>query len=83
MKKRDSKGRFSKSINEDIIQLTLDIPSFKKIILWALIFLIIFPWLMVISKFNIFQRMETFFDGMLKEKYEENSENGKKSGLFY
>ena len=83
MKKRDSNGRFIKEIKEGYTHLTVDLPSFKTIIIWILMLFIIFPWILIISKFNIFQKMENIFDSLLKEKSEEVSENGKKSGLFY
>ena len=88
MKKRDSNGRFLKNGTEDGTHLTFDIPSLKNIIIWIFIIFIIFPWILIISKLNIFQKMESFFDLLLKEKYEEVTEkevpeNGKKSGLFY
>ena len=84
MRKRDINGRFSKRANEDGIHLILDIPSFKTIIIWLFIIFIIFPWFLIISKFNIFQKIEYIFENLLKEKEtnEESSENGKK-GLFY
>ena len=83
MKKRDSKGRFSKNDFEENNNLTLTIPSFKTIITWISIILVLFPWIIIISKFNVFQRLESFFDILYNEGNEENVENGKKSGLFY
>ena len=41
------------------------------------------PWLIIISKFNVFQKLENIFDILYKERNEEIAENGKKSGLFY
>ena len=83
MKKRDSKGRFSKNDFEENNNLILTIPSFKTIITWISIILVLFPWIIIISKFNLFQRLESFFDILYNEGNEENVENGKKSGLFY
>ena len=83
MRKRDTNGRFSKTANEDGLHLTLDIHSFKTIIIWLFILFIIFPWILIISKFNIFQKIECIFENLLKENNEEGSENGKKGGLFY
>lgn len=83
MKKRDSKGRFSKNDFEENNNLILTIPSFKTIITWISIILVLFPWIIIISKFNVFQRLESFFDILYNEGNEENVENGKKSGLFY
>jgi len=83
MKKRDSKGRFSKNDCEENNNLILTIPSLKTIITWISIILVLFPWIIIISKFNLFQRLESFFDILYNEGNEENVENGKKSGLFY
>ena len=83
MKKRDSKGRFSKNDFEENNNLILTIPSFKTIITWISIILVLFPWIIIISKFNVFQRLESFFDILYNEGNEENVENGKRSGLFY
>ena len=83
MKKRDSNGRFTKNIEEGYFHLTLDLPNLKTIIVWILFTLIIFPWILVISKLNIFQKMELIFDNLVNNKVEEESENGKKGGIFY
>ena len=83
MKKRDSNGRFTKNNEEGYSHLTLDLPNLKTIIVWILFTLIIFPWILVISKLNIFQKMELIFDNLVKNKVEEESENGKKGGIFY
>ena len=83
MKKRDSNGRFTKNIEEGYSHLTLDLPNLKTIIVWILFTLIIFPWILVISKLNIFQKMELIFDNLVKNKVEEETENGKKGGIFY
>ena len=83
MKKRDSNGRITKNIEEGYSHLTLDLPNLKTILVWILFTLIIFPWILVISKFNIFQKMELIFNNLVTNKVEEESENGKKGGIFY
>ena len=83
MRKRDTNGRFSKLAYEDGLYLTLYMSSLKTIIIWLFILFIIFPWIFVISKFNIFQKIEFIFENLLKENNIEGSENGKKGGLFY
>ena len=87
MKKRDAKGRFSKNNDEDEKDnLILTIPTFKTIAKWISIILVLFPWIIIFSKFNIFQKLENIFDILYNERNEENTENvenGKKSGLFY
>ena len=83
MKKRDSKGRFSRNSDEEDNNLVLTLPSVKNIILWISIIFVLSPWLIIISKFNVFQKLENIFDILYKERNEEIAENGKKSGLFY
>ena len=83
MKKRDLKGRFLKNEDEERNILTLALPSLKVIITWMAIIFLIFPWLIIISKFNVFQKIEDIIENLLKENIEDSSENGKKSGLFY
>ena len=86
MKKRDAKGRFSKDDGDESNNLILTIPTFTTILKWITITLVLFPWIIIISKFNIFQKLEIIFDILYKERNEENAdnvENGKKSGLFY
>ena len=86
MKKRDAKGRFSKDDGDESNNLILTIPTFTTILKWISITLVLLPWLIIISKFNVFQKLEIIFDILYKERNEENAdnvENGKKSGLFY
>ena len=86
MKKKDAKGRFSKDDGDESNNLILTIPTFTTILKWISITLVLLPWLIIISKFNIFQKLEIIFDILYKERNEENAdnvENGKKSGLFY
>lgn len=83
MKKRDSKGRFSKNEYEENNNFTLAIPTFKSILKWISLIIVLFPWIIIISKFNLFEKMEEVFDFLYNERNEETTENGKKSGLFY
>ena len=81
MKSRDSKGRFSRS--QDTNYITLIIPSIKTVLFWICSFFIFFPWIIVISKIHLFQKIEEIFDMLLTERNEEASDNGKKGGIFY
>ena len=78
MKKRDSNGRFIKEIKEGYTHLAVDLPSFIIIIVWILILFIIFPWILIITKFNIFQKMDNIFDSLLKKNQKQFLKNGKK-----
>ena len=83
MKKRDSKGRFSKNEYEENNNFTLAISTFKSILKWISLIIVLFPWIIIIYKFNLFEKMEEVFDFLYNERNEETTENGKKSGLFY
>ena len=82
MKARDNKGRFIKNNDENYIQLS--IPSLKSIIVFSLIFLIFFPWLLIISKFHPLEKIENIFENIMGiNSANEESEASKKNGLFY
>lgn len=79
MKARDSQGRFAK---KDDSELILAFPSIKTLIYWISLLLIFLPWLAIISKFNLVQKIFQIFDSIFTEQVKENQE-GKKNGLFY
>ena len=82
MKARDNNGRFIKNNDENYIQLS--IPSLKSIIVFSLIFLIFFPWLLIISKFHPLEKIENIFENIMGiNSGNEESEAPKKNGLFY
>ena len=60
---RDSKGRFSKKTEEGF-KIIFDIPSIKRIIIWALLFGILLPWISIITKFEILNKLLSLFDLM-------------------
>ena len=80
---QDTKGRFSKKLEVERNYLALPISSLKAIIFWICSLIIFFPWIMAISKFKLFEKVETIYEYLLIGNNEENSENGKKSSLFY
>ena len=82
MKSRDTNGRFVKKTNEEN-QLTLIFPSLKSLLYWILMLFIFFPWIAIISKLNLFEKMKEILESLLISNNEESSDNGKKSGLFY
>ena len=77
---RDNKGRFKKA--EDGINLNLALPSLAKMILLSLIFIIIFPWIVIISKLELFGKIFSFFESIMI-KANGDPESSKKNGLFY
>lgn len=79
--KRDKKIRFSKSC-EDGLNITLGIPSIRKIVTYLIIAFILLPWVSILSKFNVLRKILDYFEFLLKIGNEEDS-NTKKNGLFY
>ena len=79
--KRDEKGRFSKSC-EDGLNITLGIPSIRKIVTYLIIAFILLPWLSILSKFHLLKKILDYFESLLKLGNEEDSTT-KKNGLFY
>jgi len=79
MKARDSKGRFSKK--KDDSELILAFPSPKTIINWIIILFIFFPWLVILSKFNLLERVLSLFDSLFK-KADEPTTDRKKMDYF-
>ena len=80
MKPRDFKGRFSRNQNSNCI--TLIMPSIKTVLFLICLLLILFPWIIVISKIHFFQKIEDILDMPLKEGNEEAPDNGKKEDYF-
>ena len=79
---RDDRGRFTKA-NEDRIKININFPSIKKIILWALIVLIIMPWISIIRRSDLPAKLLGLFDELITQANEaEKKENNKKNGLF-
>lgn len=79
MKSRDSKGRFSKQIDNEGLVLTL--PTIQTILYWLVLSFIFLPWLIVLTKFNLFEKISAIFDSIFKDA--ENTEQNKKNGIFY
>ena len=77
---RDSKGRFSKKAEEGF-KIIFDIPSIKRILIWVISFGILLPWISIIAKFEILNKLLSLFDELMDGKINENG-GSKKSGLF-
>ena len=78
MKTRDSKGRFSKqNVDEGLV---LIFPTIRTILYWIVLIFIFLPWL-IITKFNLVEKISTIFISIFKDA--ENTEQIKKNGLFY
>ena len=81
MKTRDSKGRYSKQNVEGGLVLT--VPNISTILYWIILAFIILPWFIIITKFNLIERISTIFDSLFKDSEPEGAEQNKKNGLFY
>ena len=79
MKARDNMGRFAKQDDWHTINIT--IPSFRNVIYWILLLIILFPWIIIGGKFNLFQKIMEFFQNIMERN--EDKETTKKNGIFY
>ena len=76
--KRHKNGRFAKDDGWHNIR---NLPSFKSITLWSLLFIIILPWLYILSKLNILEKINSIFERLFSfSSFEKDSQ--KKNGLF-
>ena len=81
--KRDKKGRFSKEEDEnDGYNINLALPSFRSLLCWFIIIVILLPWTVIFARFNIFKKIFGFFENLMSKR-EEEAETPKKNGLFY
>ena len=60
MSTRDSKGRFSKGD-----YLRFSIPSVKTLLSVCLLFLILMPWMVIISRFQPFEKLNLIFETIM------------------
>ena len=63
--------------------ISINFPSFKPIALWGLLFVIILPWLYVLSKLNIFEEINSIFERLLSLSSNDEKDSPKKNGIFY
>ena len=77
---RDHKGRFSKKTEEGF-KIIFDVPPIKRILIWVVLFGILLPWISIIAKFEIINKLLSLFDELMDGKINENV-NSKKSSLF-
>ena len=77
---RDSKGRFFKK-GDDGFKIAFNIPPIKRIILWLFIVAVLLPWLSILAKFEVLNKILNLFDELMNSSIIENG-NTKKSGLF-
>ena len=80
MSTRDNKGRFSKKEEENYLKLV--IPSIKTVLTLIFIVFIIMPWIIIISKFHPFDRIELLFERIMGINGAEESESPKKKWII-
>lgn len=83
--KRDKRGRYTKAINEGY-NVSFKVPSIKTCIYWLLFIIIIFPWIVIATKFEILKKLFGIFEQIMEShgnKTNESEETPKKYGLFY
>lgn len=57
---RDKKGRFSKS-DDDNLRIVVGFPPIKKLIFYGLIIVLLMPWISIIAKLKILQKIFYYF----------------------
>ena len=51
--KRDQKGRFTKERDDnDGYNLSLTLPSFRSLLYWLILLIILLPWTVIFARFN-------------------------------
>ena len=78
--KRDLKGRFIKKEEEEI-KIVFGLPSLKKLMMWIIISAIMMPWISILIKNNMFQKLLDAFHALLKQA-DADQVSQKKNGLF-
>ena len=81
--KRDQKGRFSKEKEDNEgYNLSLTLPSFRSLLYWLIIIIILLPWTVIFERFNALRKIFDFFENIMSKRGEDE-ETPKKNGLFY
>ena len=78
--KHDEKGRFAKK-DEEGLEIMIGLPPFKRMLTWLFIMGILMPWISIIRKNNLFEKLMDILDKFFEKTIEEAA-NQKKNGLF-
>ncbi len=78
--KRDEKGRFIKKDDEGL-EIMIGLPPLKKMLTWIFIIGVLMPWISILRKNNVFQKVMDALDGFFEKTIEETATQ-KKNGLF-
>ena len=72
---RHKNGRFAK--DDGWHNISINLPSFKSITLWSLLFIIILPWLYILSKLNILEKINSIFERLFSFSSDEKDSKKK------
>ena len=80
--KRDQKGRFTKDRDDnDGYNLSLTLPSFRSLLYWLILLVILLPWTVIFERFNICKKIFDFFENIMS-KIGEDEDSPKKIVYF-
>ena len=68
--KRDEKGRFAKK-EEEGLEIMIGLPPLKRLLTWIFIIGVMMPWISIIRKNNLFQKLTDILDGFFEKTMEE------------
>ena len=80
--KRDSRGRFSKE-KEKNGKIVVNLPSLENVVFYLLLIVIMAPWIIIISKLNIWEKIKEKLEELMTFTNKSNEEGTKKNGIFY
>ena len=64
--KRDEKGRFIKKDDEGL-EIMIGLPPLKKMLTWIFIIGVLMPWISILRKNNVFQKVMVALDGFFQK----------------
>ena len=79
--KRDEKARFAKK-DEGGLEIMIGLPPLKRMLTWLFIIGILMPWISIIRKNNLFQKLMNVLDKFFEKTIEEAATQ-KKNRLFF
>ena len=79
--KRDSRGRFSKE-KEKNGKIVVNLPSLENVVFYLLLIVIMAPWIIIISKLNIWDKIKEKLEELMTFTSKNNEEGTKKMVYF-
>ena len=70
--KHDEKGRFIKKDDEGL-EIMIGLPPLKKMLTWIIIIGVLMPWISILRKNNVFQKVMDALDGFFEKTIEETA----------